>query len=197
MQSRWFSASSNPGRHSHATPPLGVSLQIWAQPWSLFIQFIPSAKRKTVTKTERNLSYSRVIFPLQTLLWQAPGDERVILMSGVNYFNVPATGPFFTHRTTLTPADPWKHTQRLSLYGQHAQKTSTLLFSSFIFPYFILRLQNLSSCFTHRNNSPTNEYSVIIYLLSNPCDFISSREDKNRNYEEHTGWFFSKQLLAF
>lgn len=42
MQSLWFLASSNPGRHSQATPPLGVSLQMWAQPCSLFIQLRPS-----------------------------------------------------------------------------------------------------------------------------------------------------------
>lgn len=42
IQSLWFLASSNPGRHSQATPPLGVSLQMWAQPCSLFIQLRPS-----------------------------------------------------------------------------------------------------------------------------------------------------------
>lgn len=42
MQSLWFLANSNPGRHSQATPPLGVSLQMWAQPCSLFIQLRPS-----------------------------------------------------------------------------------------------------------------------------------------------------------
>lgn len=42
MQPLWFLASSNPGRHSQATPPLGVSLQMWAQPCSLFIQLRPS-----------------------------------------------------------------------------------------------------------------------------------------------------------
>lgn len=45
MQLLWFLDSSNPGRHSQATPPLGVSLQIWAQPWSLFMQLMPSAKQ--------------------------------------------------------------------------------------------------------------------------------------------------------
>ncbi|TNN46748.1 hypothetical protein EYF80_043033 [Liparis tanakae] len=36
---------SKPGRHSHDTPPLpGASLQMWAQPWSLFMQFIPSVE---------------------------------------------------------------------------------------------------------------------------------------------------------
>lgn len=41
----WFLASSKPGRHSHDTPPLpGASLQMWAQPWSLFMQFIPSVQ---------------------------------------------------------------------------------------------------------------------------------------------------------
>ena len=45
MQLLWFLDSSNPGRHSQATPPLGVSLQMWAQPWSLFMQLMPSAKQ--------------------------------------------------------------------------------------------------------------------------------------------------------
>lgn len=46
MQPRWFLASSKPGRHSQATPPLGVSLQIWAQPWSLFMQLRPSVRKR-------------------------------------------------------------------------------------------------------------------------------------------------------
>lgn len=46
MQLRWFLDSSNPGRHSQATPPLGVSLQMWAQPWSLFMQLMPSVKQE-------------------------------------------------------------------------------------------------------------------------------------------------------
>lgn len=44
LQSRWFLVSSKPGRHSQAMPPLGVSRQMWAQPWFLFMQFIPSKK---------------------------------------------------------------------------------------------------------------------------------------------------------
>lgn len=47
VQSFWFWARSKPGRQSQATPPLGVSRQMWAQPWSLFMQFIPSGKRQT------------------------------------------------------------------------------------------------------------------------------------------------------
>lgn len=46
LQSRWFLVSSKPGRHSQAMPPLGVSRQMWAQPWFLFMQFIPSKKRE-------------------------------------------------------------------------------------------------------------------------------------------------------
>lgn len=46
MQLLWFLDSSNPGRHSQATPPLGVSLQMWAQPWSLFMQLMPSVKQE-------------------------------------------------------------------------------------------------------------------------------------------------------
>lgn len=45
VQSFWFWARSKPGLQSQATPPLGVSRQMWAQPWSLFMQFIPSGKR--------------------------------------------------------------------------------------------------------------------------------------------------------
>lgn len=45
VQSFWFWARSKPGLQSQATPPLGVSRQMWAQPWSLFMQFIPSEKR--------------------------------------------------------------------------------------------------------------------------------------------------------
>lgn len=44
LQSRWFLVSSKPGRHSQAMPPFGVSRQMWAQPWFLFMQFIPSKK---------------------------------------------------------------------------------------------------------------------------------------------------------
>lgn len=51
MQSLWSLASSNPGRHSQATPPLDVSLQMWAQPCSLFIQLRPSG-------TERGRRYT-------------------------------------------------------------------------------------------------------------------------------------------
>ena len=47
VQSFWFWARSKPGLQSQATPPLGVSRQMWAQPWSLFMQFIPSGKRQT------------------------------------------------------------------------------------------------------------------------------------------------------
>lgn len=47
VQSFWFGARSKPGLQSQATPPLGVSRQMWAQPWSLFMQFIPSGKRQT------------------------------------------------------------------------------------------------------------------------------------------------------
>lgn len=46
VQSFWFWARSKPGLQSQATPPLGVSRQMWAQPWSLFMQFIPSGKRQ-------------------------------------------------------------------------------------------------------------------------------------------------------
>lgn len=46
LQSFWFLASSKPGLHSQATPPLGVSRQMCAHPWSLFIQFIPSVKKR-------------------------------------------------------------------------------------------------------------------------------------------------------
>ncbi len=46
MQPRWFLANSKPGRHSQATPPLGVSLQMWAQPCSLFMQLRPSVKKR-------------------------------------------------------------------------------------------------------------------------------------------------------
>lgn len=57
MQSLWFLANSNPGRHSQATPPLGLSLQMWAQPCSLFIQLRPSGteKRRTMklSRSER------------------------------------------------------------------------------------------------------------------------------------------------
>lgn len=46
VQPLWFLASSNPGRHSQATPTLGVSLQMWAQPCSLFIQLRPSGTQR-------------------------------------------------------------------------------------------------------------------------------------------------------
>lgn len=46
LQSRWFLVSSKPGRHSQAIPPLGVSRQMWAQPWFLFMQFIPSKREE-------------------------------------------------------------------------------------------------------------------------------------------------------
>ena len=46
VQSFWFWARSKPGLQSQATPPLGVSRQMGAQPWSLFMQFIPSGKRE-------------------------------------------------------------------------------------------------------------------------------------------------------
>lgn len=46
VQSFWFWARSKPGLQSQATPPLGVSRQMWAQPWSLFMQFIPSEERQ-------------------------------------------------------------------------------------------------------------------------------------------------------
>lgn len=58
MQLLWFLDSSNPGRHSQATPPLGVSLQMWAQPWSLFMQLMPSVKQ------ERNKSISILSNPV-------------------------------------------------------------------------------------------------------------------------------------
>lgn len=45
-QSFWFGARSKPGLQSQATPPLGVSRQMWAQPWSLFMQFMPSEERQ-------------------------------------------------------------------------------------------------------------------------------------------------------
>lgn len=44
-QSFWFWARSKPGLQSQATPPLGVSRQMWAQPWSLFMQFMPSGRK--------------------------------------------------------------------------------------------------------------------------------------------------------
>lgn len=46
-QSFWFGARSKPGLQSQATPPLGVSRQMWAQPWSLFMQLRPSGERQT------------------------------------------------------------------------------------------------------------------------------------------------------
>lgn len=58
LQSRWFLVSSKPGRHSQAMPPLGVSRQMWAQPWFLFMQFIPSEERRKqreVPKAQRHL----------------------------------------------------------------------------------------------------------------------------------------------
>lgn len=36
-------------------PPLGVSRQIWAQPWFLFMQFIPSRKEKEAKKSSKSL----------------------------------------------------------------------------------------------------------------------------------------------
>lgn len=50
LQSRWFLVSSKPGRHSQAMPPLGVSRQMWAQPWFLFMQFMPSKREKEAKK---------------------------------------------------------------------------------------------------------------------------------------------------
>lgn len=58
IQSLWFLASSNPGRHSQATPPLGVSLQMWAQPCSLFMQLRPSEVEKDTQRQTLTLSYS-------------------------------------------------------------------------------------------------------------------------------------------
>lgn len=55
LQSRWFLVSSKPGRHSQAMPPLGVSRQMWAQPWFLFMQFIPSKREKEAKKSSRSL----------------------------------------------------------------------------------------------------------------------------------------------
>lgn len=52
VQSLWFFAISKPGRHSQATPTFGVSRQIWAQPWSLFMQFMPSVKKQRNIKGE-------------------------------------------------------------------------------------------------------------------------------------------------
>lgn len=52
LQSFWFLASSKPGLHSQATPPLGVSRQMCAHPWSLFIQFIPSVRKKKEREME-------------------------------------------------------------------------------------------------------------------------------------------------
>ena len=75
VQSFWFWARSKPGLQSQATPPLGVSRQMWAQPWSLFMQFIPSGKRQTregwgpgrekisgLKETTREMSPSNVTF---------------------------------------------------------------------------------------------------------------------------------------
>ena len=55
LQSRWFLVSSKPGRHSQAMPPLGVSRQMWAQPWFLFMQFIPSKREKKAKKSSKSL----------------------------------------------------------------------------------------------------------------------------------------------
>lgn len=54
LQSRWFLVSSKPGRHSQAMPPLGVSRQMWAQPWFLFMQFIPSKRQKEAKKSSKS-----------------------------------------------------------------------------------------------------------------------------------------------
>lgn len=54
LQSRWFLVSSKPGRHSQAMPPLGVSRQMWAQPWFLFMQFMPSKREKEAKKCSKS-----------------------------------------------------------------------------------------------------------------------------------------------
>lgn len=68
LQSRWFLVSSKPGRHSQAMPPLGVSRQMWAQPWFLFMQFIPSKGEKEAKKSSRRSPALRFVLLLPSAL---------------------------------------------------------------------------------------------------------------------------------
>lgn len=61
LQSRWFLVSSKPGRHSQAMPPLGVSRQMWAQPWFLFMQFMPSKREKEAKKCSKTCWHWSVV----------------------------------------------------------------------------------------------------------------------------------------
>lgn len=76
VQSFWLWARSKPGLQSQATPPLGVSRQMWAQPWSLFMQFIPSGKRQT---REGLGTRERENFRLRRDNWRNVTNKRSVL----------------------------------------------------------------------------------------------------------------------
>lgn len=83
VQSFWLGARSKPGLQSQATPPLGVSLQMWAQPWSLFMQFMPSGKRDRTRLGGQGRKEEPRVAQLHPLKAQPCGD-RLVHLGGVH-----------------------------------------------------------------------------------------------------------------
>lgn len=70
LQSWLFLVSWKPGLHSHAMPPFGASLQIWAQPWFLSIHVGPSFVPFIRTAdTKRNTWNGHVMMFFFLLFW--------------------------------------------------------------------------------------------------------------------------------
>lgn len=76
MQSLWFLASSNPGLHSQATLPLGASLQMWLQPWFVFMQLRPSAKQQHAAGDH---AMARILSPRGAVRGQEVGHRPACL----------------------------------------------------------------------------------------------------------------------